>query len=436
MKSRTSLLLSGLAILALLCCFGCSDDDDPATPPAGNDAEETIGTAGGSVEIEDKVAFSVSQDALPGDIDFTLNDVGNDYPDVDPDLQVVAPVYSIGPSGTTFATYAGIEFQYEDDDLSGADEGDLTVYTHDGTSWSALATDVDSMDNTATAEVEHLSYFTLTVPVHDAQVTIGTAGGTIAIPDQLSLEIDAGALDGDIIFSIDEDDHNVGALPTSRMAVSPVFRIDPAGTDFTTPAALVMKYDESLLTTQSETELVIYTFEDEDWSVVSTSIDGNQDEAEADIDHLSHFCVTAPVPVVEPDEVTLSATPGITIPDGPSGGGPGAAAVSTINVTEAGVLSDLRVYLNITHSYSSDLIIKLESPTGTEINLFWIGEGGEPNTNPAGWYPDDFTPKQPLSTLFGENINGTWTLRAYDYSNQAVGTLNEWRLNLFYADTR
>ena len=38
MKSRKSLLVSGLAILALVFCFGCSDDDDPATPPAGNEA--------------------------------------------------------------------------------------------------------------------------------------------------------------------------------------------------------------------------------------------------------------------------------------------------------------------------------------------------------------------------------------------------------------
>jgi subtilisin-like proprotein convertase family protein len=42
----------------------------------------------------------------------------------------------------------------------------------------------------------------------------------------------------------------------------------------------------------------------------------------------------------------------------------------------------------------------------------------------------DFTPHDDLDTYIGEYTQGTWTLDCRDYSNQAVGTLNQWRLKV------
>ena len=104
----------------------------------------------------------------------------------------------------------------------------------------------------------------------------------------------------------------------------------------------------------------------------------------------------------------------------------------TIDVPLGSIVVGIEVYLQITHSYSSDLAIRLFSPIGTEVRLFWIGEGGEPNTNPAGWYPADFTPKDDLADFAGEYTMGAWTIRAQDYSVGDAGTLNQWRLKVIY----
>jgi subtilisin-like proprotein convertase family protein len=131
------------------------------------------------------------------------------------------------------------------------------------------------------------------------------------------------------------------------------------------------------------------------------------------------------------DTVLYTETPNLSIPDA-TRGGPGTPVTDTISVTESGALAGLRVYLSIIHGYSSDLIVKLTSPEGTQLRLFWIGEGGEPNTDPAGWYPDDFTPKDDFAGFYGEDINGTWTITAQDMSYDAPGTLVEWRMEFTY----
>ncbi|MCP4573857.1 MAG: hypothetical protein GY838_15980 [bacterium] len=133
-------------------------------------------------------------------------------------------------------------------------------------------------------------------------------------------------------------------------------------------------------------------------------------------------------------EFNGSRTVGATIPDGPSGGGAGSALLSTINVPASGAVDSVRVYLDITHTWTSDMIIRLRSPEGTELRVLFIGEGGEPFSNPVGWYPTDFTPKDDLNGFDGDEVNGNWVLDARDYSHEAVGTLNEWRLQIFYAE--
>jgi subtilisin-like proprotein convertase family protein len=126
------------------------------------------------------------------------------------------------------------------------------------------------------------------------------------------------------------------------------------------------------------------------------------------------------------DTVTYTATPSLNIPDD----GPRVSA--TIDVPVEGEITGIEVYIDISHAYSSDLIGYIQSPAGTELRLFWIGEGGESNTNPVGWYPEDFTPKDDLAGFNSESTLGTWTIKFQDMSFDYGGTLNEWRLRVTY----
>jgi subtilisin-like proprotein convertase family protein len=132
---------------------------------------------------------------------------------------------------------------------------------------------------------------------------------------------------------------------------------------------------------------------------------------------------------------TFTATPGLTIPDSP--GGAGTLVTSTMEVDLDYFISDIRVYIDVSIiDWSSDLRIWVISAWDTQVELFFIGEGGEPASNPAGWYPTDFTPHEDMSQWVGEGGGGTWTIACQDWS-QGGGdaVLNEWRVEITYDDS-
>jgi subtilisin-like proprotein convertase family protein len=130
---------------------------------------------------------------------------------------------------------------------------------------------------------------------------------------------------------------------------------------------------------------------------------------------------------------TFTSTPNLAIPDATSGG-PGAVVTSTMVVDRPRYITGIRVYMRLTTSASSDLRIWVESPYGTRIILLFIGEGGEPESNPAGWYPTNFVPYESMDPWLGEGMTGTWTIGCQDLSQGMPATLNEWRLELGYDD--
>jgi subtilisin-like proprotein convertase family protein len=132
---------------------------------------------------------------------------------------------------------------------------------------------------------------------------------------------------------------------------------------------------------------------------------------------------------------TYTSSPGLTIPDRPSGLDDPIPVTTTIDVPLGSLVTGVEVYLDITITWSSDLFVNLISPNGTELRVSYIGEGGEPQENILGWYPGDFTPKDDITDGFdGDFTEGTWTLWLQDNSQGAEGTLNEWRLKIFYDD--
>lgn len=119
---------------------------------------------------------------------------------------------------------------------------------------------------------------------------------------------------------------------------------------------------------------------------------------------------------------------------------------STLNVSGfTGTLSDLTATLNITHSFDSDLIVKLKSPQGTEVTLI-NREGGSTNNftnttlddqfsfNPissgTGPFSSTYAPDSLLSAFDGEDPNGVWTLTVSDNALGDTGSLDGWSLKL------
>ncbi len=114
---------------------------------------------------------------------------------------------------------------------------------------------------------------------------------------------------------------------------------------------------------------------------------------------------------------------------------------SAINVAAlAGVISDIDVRVNATHTWTADLQITLISPTGTKVPLF-LNRGGSGDNlvntvfnDEAGTaigsgsapFTGSFRPESVLSVIDGQSPNGAWTLEIRDTAGGDVGTLTEW----------
>lgn len=114
---------------------------------------------------------------------------------------------------------------------------------------------------------------------------------------------------------------------------------------------------------------------------------------------------------------TLSGTnsTAFDIPDNNSTG-----ISSPITLTGAGTVSSLSVFVDITHPFRADLIVKLRHPGGTEVTLFNQEGLGEINLVRT------FTPTE----MNGLAAAGTWNLVVIDNAAQDVGTLNSWSLTV------
>lgn len=106
-------------------------------------------------------------------------------------------------------------------------------------------------------------------------------------------------------------------------------------------------------------------------------------------------------------------------------------------------LSSLTVSVDITHSWVSDLEIKLKAPDGTLIPLMVLNCGSGQNiiatfndeanpfscstSNPA--VSGTVAPMGKLSVLKGKSLKGNWTLIVNDTADQDGGTINKFSLN-------
>ena len=140
-------------------------------------------------------------------------------------------------------------------------------------------------------------------------------------------------------------------------------------------------------------------------------------------------------------------------------GGPG-VVTSTIAVSGAGTsLTALDLTTALTHTFSADLDITLQSPAGTVVTLTTDNGAGNDNTyNGTNWdddvHPDGQEPdttndgvttdhayvnlttatplvvEEALSAFMGEDPNGTWTITISDDLAGDGGSLDSWSLDI------
>jgi hypothetical protein len=96
-------------------------------------------------------------------------------------------------------------------------------------------------------------------------------------------------------------------------------------------------------------------------------------------------------------------------------------------------VSNVEVFINVTHTWQGDLLATLTSPTGTSVVLH--NRTGSSADDIYGWYPLELAPDGDLGVFAGEGTDGDWILTISDNAGADTGTLNEWCLKLTYSST-
>jgi subtilisin-like proprotein convertase family protein len=117
--------------------------------------------------------------------------------------------------------------------------------------------------------------------------------------------------------------------------------------------------------------------------------------------------------------IELTESPGLKIPDAPSGG-----IVRSLAATSAATIGSVEVSVDISHTWIGDLRVSVRSPSGT-VAILHDGTGGSAD-NVVKTYTAANAP--PLAALAGQPAGGTWQLNVVDTSAQDEGKLNTWKV--------
>lgn len=145
-----------------------------------------------------------------------------------------------------------------------------------------------------------------------------------------------------------------------------------------------------------------------------------RDVAAADSGRLEQWSLDIGV-ITPPPRVAVEDEPGIHIPDNRSVG-----IERGLAVAETGLVVDIEVTVDITHTYIGDLRVRLRSPAGIEITLHDRSGGSQDNLR-ASYTSTDVAA---LRALRGDPCSGTWTLLVQDLAARDVGKLNRWALDI------
>ncbi|MBX3161364.1 MAG: proprotein convertase P-domain-containing protein [Deltaproteobacteria bacterium] len=124
-------------------------------------------------------------------------------------------------------------------------------------------------------------------------------------------------------------------------------------------------------------------------------------------------CATHPACTGAGSTHTYTATPAAAIPDNNTTG-----VSSTIEVGDAGTIADVKVTVDITHTFRGDLVVTLEHD-GTTKTLI-ANSGGSAKDLKQTFAVSGFTGA----------LSGRWTLKVVDTARIDTGTLNSWQLEV------
>ncbi len=120
---------------------------------------------------------------------------------------------------------------------------------------------------------------------------------------------------------------------------------------------------------------------------------------------------------------------------------------SSIEIAECGAIADINVLnLNISHTNTDEVVVKLTSPFGTTVTLLdrecnistaniLINLDDQASGSNYPCPPTDngfYQPRQPLAAFNGENPVGTWILSVTDLEPGDGGSINSWSLGICY----
>ena len=117
------------------------------------------------------------------------------------------------------------------------------------------------------------------------------------------------------------------------------------------------------------------------------------------------------------------SSPAVAIPDNDPAG-----ISDSIDIITTGNIRDVKVWVDITHTWVGDLLVKLATPAGSEIILHDRSGGSQDNLIKT--YSEENLAA--IKTLLGQSAPGTWTLRVIDLAGRDLGKLNRWGLKLTF----
>ena len=253
------------------------------------------------------------------------------------------------------------------------------------------------------------------------QVNVTTAG------DQRFSAVDMDAVGGFVIV------WTSGSIDGSDDIMARTYAPDGSPRDLGQPAQGEIRVNQTTLGNQRYPDVAMHPA---GGSFTVTWTSTNQDGSGEGV-YMRQFTLQVPGTTGRVIRSAVIPTLGVPIGDASSITVPGPAATSSIVETLPNRIRDIRVQVSIDHPRVSDLIVSLIDPTGREHLLSrnrprnaagallpganfagTIFDDAATNdiTDPARLppYPDGHRPEEPLSTIIGMSMRGTWTLQVID----------------------
>jgi serine protease AprX len=143
------------------------------------------------------------------------------------------------------------------------------------------------------------------------------------------------------------------------------------------------------------------------------------DQAALDIGVLDHWKLS--LTCGDSDPFRAESEPAVAIPDNDPAG-----VSDTVVIRGQGVLRDIDVSLDITHTWIGDLRVTLVAPSGKSAVLH--DRAGASADNIVKTFSVATSPA--LAALVGETTAGSWRLLVVDLAGRDVGKLNRWSLRI------